>query len=193
MTVRPLLGAWRDYLSLRPEEKVREWFDGFDWQLSERNIGPQDVPATRHLDGIMEYVGQGEKRLVQTFLDCCENLYWRRSYTEDDLGTHMYENYGHVELIGTRGHFESDTHAGGLVLFGPGIEYPDHWHVAEEIYFPLTGNALWSRDEGPFELRKSGEYIFHESNMPHAMTMKDEPLLALWVWRGGDLAQKSDF
>ena len=193
MSVKPLFDAFRDYISLRDEEPVRDCFDRFDWKLSERSLEPLALPGTNHLDNVLEDTGGGEKRLVNQLLQSRPQLHWRRSYTTDDFGQAFFDNYCFVELIGTRGHFASDEIAAGIVLFGPGISYPNHWHVAEEFYFPLTSDALWSRDDGPYETRKSGEFIHHESNMPHAMKPQDAPLLAAYVWRNGDLAQKSDF
>lgn len=45
--------------------------------------------------------------------------------------------------------------------------------------------------EGGFHVRQAGEVIHHASNVSHAMRTGDEPLLALYIWRGGPLAQKS--
>jgi len=193
MSVKPLLDAFRDYISLRNEQPVGDWFDRFDWNLSERNITPVTYKGMRHLEGIGAHVGRGEQRLVSCLIEYAPRLQWLQSYTADDFGQAFVDNYCHVELIGTRGHFVSDEIAGGLVLFGPGINYRDHWHVAEEIYFPMTSEGLWSRDGGDLVERKSGELIFHESNMRHAMKTLDKPLLAVWIWRGGDLAQKGNY
>lgn len=63
--------------------------------------------------------------------------------------------------------------------------------MAEEIYIPLTDGSLWSKDAQPFLPRWSGEIIHHPSNIRHAMRTEDELLVALYLWRGGPLAQKS--
>lgn len=193
MTVKPLLNAFRDYLSLREEPVLHEWMDCFDWKLNERNLSPNPLHAIRHLPNVEPHAGKGEMRLVRAFLEHASQLHWMQSYTADDFGQYFVDNYAHVELIGTRGHFASSEIAAGLVQYGPGIDYPNHWHVAEEIYIPLTGNGLWSSDNSDFINRKSGEFIFHESNMHHAIKTKDTPMLALWIWRGGDLAQKGNY
>ena len=57
------------------------------------------------------------------------------------------------------------------------------------MFIPLTRDTLWSKDNGEFVRRKSGEIIVHESNEHHAMTSESAHLLALWFWRGGDLFQ----
>lgn len=193
MSLKPVLDAFRDYLSLRDEPVVQEWLGRFDWKLSERNLSPNLLHAVRHLPNVEAHVGKGETKLVKTFLEHAPKLHWMQSYTPEDFGPYFTDNYAHVELIGTKGHFASNEIAAGLVQYGPNIDYPNHWHVAEEIYIPLTGNGLWSSDNEPYVSRKAGEFIFHESNMPHAIRTEDTPMLALWVWRGGDLAQKGNF
>lgn len=193
MSIKPLLDAFRDYLSLRDEEMVRDWLSGFDWKLSERNLAPNPLHAMRHLPDVEPYCGKGEKRLVQCVIEYGPKLHWLQSYTPDDFGPYFTDNYAHVELIGTRGHFVSNEIAAGIVQYGPKIVFPDHWHIAEEIYIPLTGNGHWSSDNDYYVNRKAGEFIFHESNMHHAIKTEETPMLALWVWRGGDLAQKGNY
>jgi hypothetical protein len=45
--------------------------------------------------------------------------------------------------------------------------------------------------EGGYRRREAGEIIHHTSNMNHAMRTGEEPLLALYLWRGGPLAARS--
>ncbi|MGB7285936.1 MAG: dimethylsulfonioproprionate lyase family protein [Salaquimonas sp.] len=193
MSVKPLLDAFRDYLSLRDEPIVHEWLDRFDWKLSERNLLPNPLYAMRHVKETEAHTGKTEARLVRSFIEYADRLHWMQSYKPEDFGQYFTDNYAHVELIGTKGHFASNEIAAGIVQYGPDIDYPNHWHVAEEIYIPLTGNGLWSSDNEPYLARKAGEFVFHESNMPHAIKTDDTPMLALWVWRGGDLAQKGNY
>ena len=108
-----------------------------------------------------------------------------------DFGQNFIDNYGWMELFGTRGHFDSDKIAAGFLILGPDIVYPDHHHVAEELYVPLTGGTEWRKGEGGFTVRPAGEVIHHPSNVSHAMRTGAEPLVALYLWRGGPLAQKS--
>ena len=48
-----------------------------------------------------------------------------------------------------------------------------------------------AQGRGRFRRRAAGEVIHHPSNVSHAMRTGDEPLVALYLWRGGPLAQKS--
>ena len=193
MSVKPLLDTFRDYLSLREEDVIHDWFDRFDWKLNERNVSSNALHASRHIDNVEEHAGRGELRLVKSFIEHLSKLQWLQSYKPEDFGSYFTDNYAHVELIGMRGHFMSDKIAAGFVLYGPQVDYPNHWHVAEEIYIPLTGTGFWSSDNADYINHKAGEFIFHESNMPHAIKCEDKPMLALWIWHGGDLAQKGNF
>ena len=76
-------------------------------------------------------------------------------------------------------------------MLGPGADYPLHAHEAEELYLPVAGTALWRRGEDAFVARLPGTPIHHPSFMPHAMRTEAEPMLALYLWRGGDLAAAS--
>ncbi|MEM7215746.1 MAG: dimethylsulfonioproprionate lyase family protein [Pseudomonadota bacterium] len=192
MTIRALLNAWRDYVCSRPEPVVKDWLERFDWDLPERDLPPNDLYATRHIPDCLSYAGELESGLVQIFIEHMDKVHWAQMWDPDDFGRYFTDNYCHLQLIGPEGHFASDTIAGGIVMYGPHTHYPNHWHLAEEIYIPLTGNGLWSRDNGDYVLRDAGEFIFHEENVPHAMKCEDTPMLALWIWHGGDLQAKAD-
>ena len=79
----------------------------------------------------------------------------------------------------------------GFLLLGPSTRYPPHRHLAEEIYLPLCGTAHWQQGARGWEALPPGTVIHHESGVPHAMQTGSQPLLALYVWRGGHLDQKA--
>lgn len=80
----------------------------------------------------------------------------------------------------------------GILMLGPGADYPAHHHVAEELYITLAGTAGWRNGAAPYTPRPPGSVTHHPSQVVHAMKAGAEPLLALYIWRGGDLAQKSN-
>ena len=79
----------------------------------------------------------------------------------------------------------------GVLLLAPGMVYPAHAHEAEEVYLPIFGVAEWQQGEAGIEKVPVGQAIHHASWVPHAMRTGAEPLAALYLWRGGDLAAKS--
>lgn len=169
--------------------------DGFvaaiDADPVERKLAPSSLPCLTYLPRAAAITGGGAEALAAFLAEHAGALRWAQTYTEADFGRDFLDRYGWTELTGTRGHFASDTVAAGFLLLGPGVTYPDHHHVAEEIYIPLTPATEWRKGNGAFVARAAGETIHHPSNVSHAMRTGAEPLLALYLWRGGPLAQKS--
>jgi hypothetical protein len=189
-TFDALLAATRHFLK-GLDEQAWSFVGAIDWQMPERPLGPKTLPVVGEMPRCVELATDMTHPLVECLAGNSESLHWGQTYTQADFGKTFMRSYGWVELFGTRGHFANDSIAGGFLLLGPGLTYPDHHHIAEEIYVPLTGGADWRKGDGPFVTRSAGDVIHHPSNVNHAMRTGDEPLLALYLWRGGPLAQKS--
>lgn len=158
---------------------------------STRAQSPNVLPVCSHLPDLPAHSCAETAPLVSSILTAAPTLEWRQTYGPDDFGAAFLRGYGWSELIGLRGPIASDSVAMGVLLLGPGIVYPAHAHEAEEIYIPLSGTALWQAGDAPFAPQPPGTLIRHDSWQPHATTTTDQALLALYVWRGGDLAAKS--
>jgi hypothetical protein len=185
-----LLAAFRDYLA-GFGAPVAPFIAPLDWNMPAREMEAETLPVTWELGRCVELASERGQPLARLLASSVDQLCWRQTYNTADFGADFLDIYGWVEIFGTRGHFVNDTVAAGFLLLGPNITYPDHHHVAEEIYIPLTGGALWRKDVGGFEARVADEIIHHPSSINHAMRTGEEPLLALYLWRGGPLAQKS--
>lgn len=186
-----LLLAFRVYLHLIDDEIAQDFITGIDWEMPERAIEPSSLACVAHLDRAVEIAQPAERPPLALLAEHRHALRWGQTYTSGDFGERFIENYGWVELIGTRGHFANGSIAAGVLVLGPDIVYPDHHHIAEELYVPFTGGTEWRKREGAFVLRAAGEVIHHPSNISHAMRTGAEPLVAFYLWRGGPLAQKS--
>lgn len=186
-----LLTSVRDFLSSHSEAPAREFIDGINWTMEARGLAPRGLPCLVHLARVAAIAGEEGKRPAAFLRDHSGEFHWGQTYTAADFGQTFIDNYGWLEVFGTRGHFANAAMAGGFLILGPGIEYPDHHHVAEELYVPLTGGAHWRMGDGPFRSRAAGEVIHHASNVSHAMRTGAEPLLAFYLWRGGPLAARS--
>jgi hypothetical protein len=125
--------------------------------------------------------------------DLCRNhhlLRWRQTYAAGDVGDAFLRNYGYAEIVGMKS-LPSRRIACGFLILGPSTLYPRHRHEAEEIYIPLRGTARWQQNDAVWRERRPGAVIHHVSDEPHSMQTGAEPLLALYVWRGGQLNQKA--
>lgn len=186
-----LLSGVKSYLAGFGEDAARSFIAEIDRSMPARKLAPRGLPCLVHLDRAFDIAGDAGKPLAAFLRDHAAEGHWGQTYTAADFGEKFMENYGWLEVFGTRGHFANDVMAGGFLILGPGIEYPDHHHVAEELYIPLTGATEWRMGGGAWRLRAAGEVIHHASNVSHAMRTGAEPLLAFYLWRGGPLAARS--
>jgi hypothetical protein len=188
---RKLLTKTRDYLAGFKEPVLANFLEGVDWSMKERPLFPKPLPCLCCLDRIFSTAGERGREVVRVLAENRNAFHWGQTYVEADFGRHFIDNYGWLELFGTRGHFINGEMAGGFLVLGPHLHYPDHHHAAEEIYIPLVGGAMWRKGGGPYVERPAGTFIHHPSNVSHAMKTGEEPLLALYLWRGGPLAAHS--
>ena len=151
---------------------------------------PAALPVLAWLPQLLGQACDRTEALTRLLVEQAHRLDWRRTYGAADFGPDFLKRYGWTEIIGQRGCFASDQIAAGFLMLGPDLEYPPHSHEAEEIYIPLSGTAAWARGAEGWRERQPYELIHHPSHLPHAMKTAGEPLLALYVWLGGDLAQK---
>ncbi len=157
-----------------------------------RSLQPNRLPVLGWLGELEAGASELTRRLVADLVEAAPRLKWDQTYDAADFGSRFLERYGWTELAGLRGPFHSDEVAAGFLLLGPDTEYPAHRHQAEEIYVVLSGTAAWMRDGADAGALPPGAIIHHPSLMPHAVRTSRQPLLALYLWRGGDLVQKSE-
>ena len=129
--------------------------------------------------------------LVAAVCQAARSLSWRQTYAAKDIDRVFLDNYAWSEILGANGPLASERLACGFLLLGPSTLYPRHRHEAEEIYLPLSGTASWQQGDAPWRERSPGTPIHHASNEPHAMRTDARPLLALYLWRSANLAQKA--
>jgi hypothetical protein len=146
-----------------------------------------------HLLPVLSYLPEIDRsiKIINTLMDCAENLCWEQTYTAEDFGEAFLENYGWTEIIGLRGPIASNYIACGFLMLGPNTEYPKHSHEAEEVYVPFNSQTLWIKGEDDWMPRQSGVPIYHRPWITHGMRTDSIPLLALYIWHGGNLTQKS--
>jgi Dimethlysulfonioproprionate lyase len=166
-----------------------------DWPEPEerRAITPSPLPVLRWLPDAVSDAPQFSTALVTAVARAAPSMTWCQTYRSEDLHPAFAENYGWSELIGLRGPLASKRIACGFLLLGPDTLYPSHCHAAEEIYVPLAGTAAWQQGDGHWRNQPPGTLILHACEETHAMRTGARPLLALYLWRGAKLAEKSRF
>jgi quercetin dioxygenase-like cupin family protein len=156
-----------------------------------RAVAAATLPVLRWLPDIAVGAAAFSSDLVAAVCREASTLAWRQTYTANELDAAFLDNYGWAEILGVSGPWESERIACGLLILGPSTHYPRHRHEAEEVYLPLSGTAAWQQGNGEFRERPPGSVIHHAREEPHAMRTGVSPLLALYLWRSANLAQKA--
>jgi len=188
MSVDAVLAAARALIERLPQVAA---FAGGWPEGSRRRIDPASLPVCAALAEAERGAVPLTADLVRAMVRASPDLCWRQTYGAGDFGAAFLLGYGWSEFVGLRGPVASERLAIGVLLLAPQITYPSHANEAAEIYVPLSGTALWQRGDAPFVPVEPGQLIEHPSWLPHAMRTENAPLLALYLWRGGDLAAKS--
>jgi hypothetical protein len=164
-----------------------------DWPRAAvpRVVATSDLPVLRWLPDIAGDTAAFGIDLVAALCHAAPTLAWRQTYTAKDLDAVFLDNYAWGEILGANGPLASERIACGFVILGPFTHYPRHRHEAEEMYLPLSGTAAWQQADAVWRERPPGTPIHHASNEPHAMRTGASPLLALYLWRSANLAQKA--
>jgi hypothetical protein len=186
-----LLAQARVLLTDLRAPELTPFLDEWPSQSERRSVPPSSVPVLRWLPHIQQSSSTFSAPLVDALVAAAPSLAWRRSYSPATAGTQFYENYGWTEFAGLTGPMPSKRLACGVLLLGPRVTYPPHRHEADEVYVPLAGTAAWLQGNDRWRERLPGSVIHHARHESHAMRTGQEPLLALYLWRSENLAQKS--
>jgi hypothetical protein len=157
----------------------------------QRAVAAASLPVLQWLPDIAGDAAAFGIDLVAAVCRNASTLAWRQTYTANELSAAFLDNYGWTEIVGDNGPLESGRIACGFLLLGPATHYPRHRHEAEEVYLPLSGTAAWQQGDSNWQDRSPGAVIHHAREEPHAMRTGAGPLLALYLWRSANLAQKA--
>jgi quercetin dioxygenase-like cupin family protein len=149
------------------------------------------LPVLRYLPQLRAGAPPFGAALVDALAGMAAGLAWRLSYSSPSVSAQFLDNYGWTEFVGLTGPLPGKHLACGVLLLGPDTTYPAHHHEAEEIYVPLSGRAAWKQGGGDWREQNPGAVIHHAPHESHAMRTAASPLLALYLWRSDNLAQKS--
>ncbi|MEU4668236.1 dimethylsulfonioproprionate lyase family protein [Amycolatopsis sp. NPDC023774] len=145
------------------------------------------LPALRHLPKALRIARADD---VTALAQALTSARWTQTHTYVSNPPHerFLPGYAHCTLLGPAAALPVAIDPAGLVtlgvlLLGPHLHYPAHWHPADEVYVPLT-KARWSTDESPYLPREPGTIVHHTPTQPHAIHTDAIPLLALYLWRG---------
>lgn len=166
-----------------------------------RDLGAAQPVSPNVLPVVPEYLGKAAELatepeltdLISTLLRVGDQLDWITT-PADYVGSEFADNFAFVQLagppiLGARPiMYPSEKIAFGFSLQAPNIFYPRHKHKAIEFYGVLAGTALWQLGDEPWQAKPPGSFIFHDSDVIHAMQTQEQPLLTTFAWIGDLLA-----
>ncbi len=187
-----LAAAWRQLLL---SECPMDWcrlLPDIDINCPDRILEPRTLPVLKFLPRLASGAASPYRAVIDRLIDARDTLHFGQTYSAKDFGEDFLSQYGWIKLLGPDAYWHCDSLSSGFLILGDSNTYPQHRHQAEEIYLPISGNAQWYREHDGWQQQPAGTLIHHPGGIEHAMRTQGEPLIALYLWRGGNLVQKSE-
>ncbi len=138
-------------------------------------------PGCRHLGRTLDLGEVGPAAAVATAIrDLEPTLAWAQNprYNAANKGAEFMDNYG-WSALGLTG---SDEMAFGVLLLGPGIEYPATSYESEGVFLVIGGSPEWKRGDEPWARVAAGDIICRPYGGSEGKRPGNEPMLALYAW-----------
>ncbi|MGB5871880.1 MAG: dimethylsulfonioproprionate lyase family protein [Albidovulum sp.] len=104
-------------------------------------------------------------------------------YVPDEIGADFCGGHAYAAIIGEDAPVIANDWELGLFLIKPHVLYRDHYHLAPELYAPLTGPHGWRfGPDRPLTLKQAHEPVWNPPNMPHLTKVGPAPFLCLFAW-----------
>lgn len=144
-------------------------------------------PGAKHLEAALAAAESDAKApagLTQSIRAISRKLPWSSFYQRDLWSREFVDEIAAILLIGPKAVLSSRSMKLGAFVMGADVHYPLHAHAAEELYLVVGGDISFrSSPESPWQWKKAGELVHHESNQPHEMLTGDRGALLFYIWR----------
>lgn len=149
-------------------------------------------PVTSHLPRALAQA-RGDQRLIDAIAATIPHLAWASSYDPDGRLGFLATGMAWAEIVGSGGIVKTPHVRLGCFLLSPGLGYPLHGHMAEEIYFVLSGRLEIEHGlDGRRVPLEPGQYFHTPPGDAHALHIGDAPVLIVYQWVG-DLQSRAWF
>ncbi len=111
---------------------------------------------------------------------------WQQNpnYNANNQSKAFVEGQAYQAYYGPEGLSDAHDLAVFSMLMTDGVTYKEHSHPAEELYFILSGSAVWKTGCTDSQILGAGSLVHHPSGMTHATKTTSEPMLCLAFWIG---------
>lgn len=128
---------------------------------------------------------QADPRLCEATRALAPELSFGSGYAAQGKLASVADRMVWAEIAGPNGLVRDSSRRLGLFLLAPGLHYPLHGHVADEIYFVLSGTLAVEHgfDGERVALAPRGCYRT-PSGQAHALHIGEQPVLVVYCWLG---------
>ena len=111
---------------------------------------------------------------------------WSRMYGKVDFEFSYVKDMFASRLVGLDGYYYHNCLSIGQMLLLPGVTYPFHTHLVEELYYVLSGRLILQHgvDGKPFTLQPGEISITPEGQLHSLRVDGEDPVLLLYSWLG---------
>ena len=164
-------------------------FCPFPDPLTEQPIHAHHIPAADLMCNDADLHSDALPTLRDAFQAAGPLARWRETYKGEGEGQDFLDKIACYEVLGRDTPFGTDQMRSFVIYFPAGVHYPWHHHPAEELYVVVAGSGEFAVSGEGRKTLYAGDTIYHGSNIPHALTTHDQPIMAYVLWRG-DLLTK---
>lgn len=141
----------------------------------------RELPVCRHLSRALDHGEGGAAAPVAAAIRALEpTINWAQSasHSIDLRGAEFMDNYAYSSL-GLTGSAILDV---GLLLFGPGIDYPVTSYPSEGVFLVIGGSPQWKSGDDPWRQVSAGDIIHRPLGGAEGKRPGNEPMLAFYAW-----------
>ena len=165
-------------------------FCPFPSDVTHQEAAPHFDPLCRAMqDGAALPTSDRMRPLRDALIAASDTGVWRETYMDSDFGPTLHASFGCFETLGVQTPLGTAQMRSFVIYQKPGFYYPMHHHPAEELYLVVAGEGEFHQEGQESRRLGPGNTVYHASNVPHALTTHDQPIMAYVLWRG-DLGTK---
>lgn len=144
---------------------------------------PSFQPVVAQLDGCLARGPKETSYLRGAVAAMKPHLNWHRAPPNPALGR-FDRHHAFSTIVGPTDRVPSDSLMLGLMIVDRATHYPGHAHDADEVYLPLSGDAVYHVAPARPGRPRDGRYLHIPAGARHALWTGDVPELIVWAWMG---------
>ena len=143
------------------------------------------LPALNHLPTALDDIAVGDEPFRNMLRDTAAAMSWYSPYDQEEVGEGPSLGMAAGQLTGPQGLWRRNDLFTGFFLIQPGVHYPPHDHLADELYFLVSGSIdIQNGMNGAPRRIAPGQYSVTPSGVPHCLTTGETPALIVFIWTG---------